>query len=184
MRPAIKLRIPARAGTVCQRKLYGLRWREACAYAETEWRRRPMFRCGWGHPGRGVQPQHRQRRRPTTSPSAGNPFDGSSEPGIVWVMQDENGDGLPNDTWYELKGSEYGKEETIRDAVTYYRPSAPKMNVAWTDKSRRQRRHRISRSIPSAGHYYPAWVEADSYTHGAPASNRAATTLRATVLTG
>ena len=36
----------------------------------------------------------------------GNPFDGSSEPGIVWVMQDENGDGLPNDTWYELKGSE------------------------------------------------------------------------------
>ena len=49
----------------------------------------------------------------------GNPFDGSSEPGIVWVMQDENGDGLPNDTWYELKGSEYGKEETIRDyAVT------------------------------------------------------------------
>ena len=41
----------------------------------------------------------------------GNAFDGSSEPGIVWVMQDENGDGLPNDTWYELRGSEYGKAE-------------------------------------------------------------------------
>ena len=25
----------------------------------------------------------------------GNAFDGSSEPGIVWVMQDENGDGCP-----------------------------------------------------------------------------------------
>lgn len=46
---------------------------------------------------------------------SGNSFDGSSEPGIVWVMQDENGDGLPNDTWYELKGSEYGKPETTQD---------------------------------------------------------------------
>ena len=35
----------------------------------------------------------------------GNSFSGSSEPGIVWVMQDENGDGLPNDNWYELRGS-------------------------------------------------------------------------------
>jgi len=49
----------------------------------------------------------------------GNSFEGSSEPGIVWVMQDENGDGLPNDTWYELKGSETGKAETLQDyAVT------------------------------------------------------------------
>lgn len=44
----------------------------------------------------------------------------------MWVMQDENGDGLPNDTWYEVKGSEYGKAETDQDyAVTYYRPEAP-----------------------------------------------------------
>ena len=42
----------------------------------------------------------------------GNAFDSSNEPGIVWVMQDVNGDGLPNDEWYELKGSEYGKPET------------------------------------------------------------------------
>ena len=54
----------------------------------------------------------------------GNAFDGSSEPGIVWVMQDENGDGLPNDTWYELRGSEYGKAETWQDyAVTYHKPT-------------------------------------------------------------
>lgn len=44
----------------------------------------------------------------------GNAFDGSSEPGIVWVMQDINGNGLPDDEWYELKGSEAGKEETIQ----------------------------------------------------------------------
>lgn len=53
----------------------------------------------------------------------GNAFDGSSEPGIVWVMQDINGNGLPDDEWYELKGSEAGKEETIQNfEVTYYRP--------------------------------------------------------------
>lgn len=42
----------------------------------------------------------------------------------MWVMQDVNGNGLPDDTWYQLKGSEYGKEETIETyAVTYYRPA-------------------------------------------------------------
>lgn len=57
----------------------------------------------------------------------GNAFDGSSEPGIVWVMQDINGNGLPDDEWYELKGSEAGKEETIQNfEVTYYRPEGKK----------------------------------------------------------
>ncbi|MCD8072666.1 MAG: hypothetical protein LUE10_05775 [Alistipes sp.] len=55
----------------------------------------------------------------------GNPFDGSSEPGIVYVMQDENGDGLPNDTWYELRGSETGTADCWqRYAVTYFRPGS------------------------------------------------------------
>ena len=35
----------------------------------------------------------------------GNTHENSSEPGIVWVMQDSNGNGLPDDTWYELRGS-------------------------------------------------------------------------------
>ena len=49
----------------------------------------------------------------------GNQFPDWSEPGIVWVMQDENGDGEPNDTWCELKGSLYEAEGYVRDyAVT------------------------------------------------------------------
>ncbi|MDD3980254.1 MAG: PKD-like domain-containing protein, partial [Proteiniphilum sp.] len=60
----------------------------------------------------------------------GNSFKGSSEPGIVWVMQDENGNGLPDDNWYELKGSETGKPGTVQDyEVTYYRPSVPKSST-------------------------------------------------------
>lgn len=88
----------------------------------------------------------------------GNSFSNSSEPGIVWVMQDENGDGLPNDTWYELKGSEYGKQETTQDyAVTYYRPKSPGMPVTWTDNQGKQGSLTLNPK-------YPTWVSADSYT--------------------
>lgn len=66
--------------------------------------------------------------------SEGNAFVGWCEPGILWVMQDDNGNGLPDDTWYELKGSETGKPETKqRYAITYYKPTAPNSNVLWTD---------------------------------------------------
>lgn len=64
----------------------------------------------------------------------GNPYDYQSEPGIVWVAQDENGDGEPNDTWYELAGSEYDSPETIRDySVTYYQPTRANAAVVWRD---------------------------------------------------
>jgi hypothetical protein len=63
----------------------------------------------------------------------GNGFGDWAEPGVVWVSQDDNGNGLPDDTWYELKGSEYGKPETIqRYAVNYYRPTGDKGPV-WID---------------------------------------------------
>jgi hypothetical protein len=53
----------------------------------------------------------------------GNPLESWSEPGTVWVMQDENGNGKPDDTWYELEASETGKSTTKqRYAVTYYKP--------------------------------------------------------------
>ncbi|MDR0628888.1 MAG: bacterial Ig-like domain-containing protein [Treponema sp.] len=53
----------------------------------------------------------------------GNPLQDWSEPGTVWVMQDENGNNQPDDTWYELKASETGKSTTKqRYAVTYYKP--------------------------------------------------------------
>ncbi|MDR2633702.1 MAG: bacterial Ig-like domain-containing protein [Treponema sp.] len=53
----------------------------------------------------------------------GNPLGGWSEPGTVWVMQDENGNGQPDDTWYELKGSETGKAAAKqRYGLTYYKP--------------------------------------------------------------
>lgn len=95
----------------------------------------------------------------------GNAFDGSSEPGIVWVMQDENGNGLADDTWYELRGSEWGKEETILDyAVTYYRPSGTGMAVAWEDNIGNIGTVDYLKSFHTQDYYYPTWVAEDSYT--------------------
>jgi|BioPla2DNA2_1021312.scaffolds.fasta_scaffold00024_20 hypothetical protein len=94
----------------------------------------------------------------------GNSFAGSSEPGIVWVMQDENGNGLPDDNWYELKGSETGKPGTVQDyEVTYYRPSAPKSNTLWTDNLGRKGEVDWL-NFHQQDYYYPNWVKEDMYT--------------------
>ena len=95
----------------------------------------------------------------------GNSFSGSSEPGIVWVMQDENGKSLPDDTWYELAGSETGKAETIQNyAVTYYRPTEPKQPVKWTDNQGNSGEIDYLKQFHRQDYYYPLWIEADSYT--------------------
>lgn len=95
----------------------------------------------------------------------GNSFDGSSEPGIVWVMRDENGNGQPDDTWYELAGSETGKTETIQNySVTYYRPTAPEQSVKWSDSNGNEGEIDYLQSFHGQEYYYPAWIEADSYT--------------------
>lgn len=95
----------------------------------------------------------------------GNSFSGSSEPGIVWVMQDENGNGLPDDTWYELAGSETGKESTIQNyAVTYYRPSGACMPVQWTDNLGNSGEVDYLKQFHRQDYYYPHWIEEDSYT--------------------
>lgn len=62
-----------------------------------------------------------------------------SEPGVVFVMSDLNGDGLPNDgDWSELRGSEFSNVETIRNyQVTYDKP-VNNGNVTWTDNQGKQ----------------------------------------------
>jgi hypothetical protein len=57
----------------------------------------------------------------------GNAFAGWEEPGIVWVSCDENQNGLPDDTWYELKGSDDESEQyrphiSRRYAITWFDP--------------------------------------------------------------
>lgn len=95
----------------------------------------------------------------------GNAFDDSSEPGIVWVMQDTNGNGLPDDEWFELKGSETGKSTTKQNySVTYYRPGGAGMNVRWTDSEGNSGFVDYLSKYHGQPSYYPTWVTAPSYT--------------------
>ncbi len=90
---------------------------------------------------------------------------GSNEPGIVYVMQDVNGNGQPDDEWYELRGSESSAASTVSGyAVTYYRPSGPRMNVQWTDNLGQSGTVDYLGAFHQQAYYYPAWIEADSYT--------------------
>jgi hypothetical protein len=51
------------------------------------------------------------------------PKSANDEPGVVWVMQDSNGNGKPDDVWYELRGEAYSQNYNIhRYAVTWFRP--------------------------------------------------------------
>lgn len=93
---------------------------------------------------------------------AGNAFHNSSEPGIVWVMQDENGNGLPDDTWYELKGSDYSTQ-TKDYAITYYKPSS-KSSVQWVSSDGKSGSIDYLPAYHTQDSYYPDWVKTNTYT--------------------
>lgn len=61
----------------------------------------------------------------------GNAYEGSSEPGIVMVSQDANGNGVADDAWYELAGSEHAN--AVKGySIVYTNPKAA-ADVPWTD---------------------------------------------------
>jgi hypothetical protein len=72
---------------------------------------------------------------------------GSSEPGIVLVSRDDNRNGLPDDTWYELKGALYDDPSTLHSYTkTYTRESDTLRNPFHTQP------------------YFPQWVKEESIT--------------------
>lgn len=94
-----------------------------------------------------------------------SPGGGSNEPGIVYVMQDTNGNGLPDDEWYELRGSETGVATTVQNyAATYYRPAGASMPVQWTDNLGASGTVDHVAFFHPQPYYWPAWIPASSYT--------------------
>ncbi|MDD3037863.1 DUF5074 domain-containing protein [Bacteroides sp.] len=86
---------------------------------------------------------------------------GSAEPGIVFVSKDVNGNGLPDDEWYELAGSEYGKDtETRGYEITYYRPQPAGGDVRWKDNQGKEG-HIYRNGYHQQDSYYPNWIEED-----------------------
>ncbi|MCM1291195.1 MAG: T9SS type A sorting domain-containing protein [Prevotella sp.] len=56
-----------------------------------------------------------------------NPRSSSAEPGIVEVSVDVNGNGIPDDEWYQLAGSKFRDSDTFENfEITYIKPSADK----------------------------------------------------------
>ena len=89
---------------------------------------------------------------------------GSSEPGIVMVSADTNGDGLPNDEWYEIAGSMHGEESTLKNyRITYYRPNPVGSDVQWVD-SNGDEGYVPRVSAHAQGSYYPQWTSENTLT--------------------
>lgn len=107
-------------------------------------------------------------------------YDGNSEPGIIQVSKDVNHNGLPDDTWYELKGS--ADEDSIGKvvygyAITYSRPATEEPDgiqnpmsrqititnyIPWTDNmggSGYMHKHHYYDHT-----YYPMWISEDQLT--------------------
>ncbi|GHU78670.1 hypothetical protein FACS1894145_1200 [Bacteroidia bacterium] len=108
------------------------------------------------------------------NPNPNSPADGGScEPGIVLVSLDRNNNGLPDDEWYELAGSEYSKPETTHHyEITYYRPasdkpSTPKPGTPFTDttcvywKDNQGKDGYIAKNAYHRQEYYPEWLDTE-----------------------
>lgn len=101
---------------------------------------------------------------------------GSSEPGIVMVSYDRNCNGLPDDEWYELAGSEYHNPATLQGySITYHRPDPDRevivqgnlsdVNyIAWEDSEGTS--SFMPKNIFHRQDYYPGWIEEDVLTFG------------------
>ncbi len=98
---------------------------------------------------------------------------GSAEPGIIMVSYDTNCNGLPDDEWYELAGSEYYSKDTRHAySITYRRPDPNREIVAdednslddiyyigWSDNA--GQKGYLPKNIFHNQDYFPKWISAN-----------------------
>ena len=87
---------------------------------------------------------------------AGPSGGGSSEPGIVMVSVDGNGNGKPDDMWYELAGSEYNNPQTRHNYKVMYARTEDWADVPWRDNE--QHRGVIAVNLYHKHSFYPLWA--------------------------
>ena len=100
---------------------------------------------------------------------------GSCEPGIVMVARDDTNNGIPDDPWYELAGSDYYKPQTVKQyRITYYKPDESKARVPhptypylndmeyipWTTNGHGS--GYLYRNTFHDQSYYPQWIDEDA----------------------
>lgn len=108
---------------------------------------------------------------------------GSSEPGVISVCYDANGNGIPDDGWYEIAGSSHNgsKETWLAKAsqagndtntytdyqMTYYRPesenpASPEEYIRWEDNKGAS--GFTSKLTSHKQPYFPQWISGDKLT--------------------
>lgn len=95
-----------------------------------------------------------------TSAVEGAAGGGSCEPGIVLVSRDDNGNGLPDDVWYELAGSEYTNPQTKHHYRVAYARTTEHEDVPWTDNE--QQTGVVEANNFHKQNYFPMWIDTDS----------------------
>ncbi len=108
----------------------------------------------------------------SSNPNPDAPAEGGScEPGIVMVSLDRNDNGIPDDDWYELAGSEYYEDETKHGyEITYYkpdedkqatpRPSSPISDttyIYWIDNLGNE--GYMEKNVYHTQDYFPKWLD-------------------------
>lgn len=101
---------------------------------------------------------------------------GSAEPGIVMVSYDTNCNGLPDDEWYELVGSEYFSGQTLHNyEMTYHRPDPGRPVISDEDNSLTDTRYIawednaggsgfIPKNLFHTQEYFPKWIDGERLT--------------------
>lgn len=107
----------------------------------------------------------------------GNGESGSSEPGIVMVSVDENRNGIPDDPWYELAGSDYALESTLKNYTAVYEKPDPaatadpdpeyryitdRKYIRWTDNNNGS--GYVMKNTAHTQSYWPEWIEEKTMT--------------------
>jgi hypothetical protein len=106
----------------------------------------------------------------------GNAFNDFGEPGVISVSVDKNKNGLPDDEWYEIAGSEYNSSKTVKKyQITYYKPDENKTPVTDPDdqftsdkeyikwKDNQGQSGYLAKNTFHGQSYYPQW-KGDSIT--------------------
>lgn len=91
-----------------------------------------------------------------------NAFSTSSEPGVVWVSQDSNENGIADDEWYELYGSDSDKDTVVHNYSITYSRNEDNTIIAWSDNKGGS--GTIERNATHQQDYFPAWITEKEYT--------------------
>lgn len=130
---------------------------------------------GFDHPVINVEGEYDFKIYGNAFLSGQNAQGGSAEPGIVMVSADINGNGLPDDPWYELAGSDYSKETTLKGyKITYYKPESghtpvpdpnnamivDKEYIRWTASDGEE--GYVQKNRYHGQSYWPEWINSDT----------------------